>query len=677
MSAMTGTIAQEIEQLRQKIRQHDYEYYVLNAPTISDQEYDRLFRRLQELEAAHPELITPDSPTQRVSDRPIEGFASVVHKIPMLSIDNTYNEQELREFDRRVAKILGNQPYEYCIEPKIDGLAVSLRYEKGRLVCGATRGDGTVGDDVTANIRVIRAIPLRLAGKAIPDVLEARGEVYMPKKAFEQLNAQRAAAGEPLFANPRNAAAGSLKLLDARITATRQLAFFAYGLGECQPLIAQTHWDTLAAFKKFGLPVNPHAQKVNDIEQVIAVCRQWEQKKHTLDYAIDGLVIKVNRFDQQRLLGATGRAPRWCIAYKFAAEQAETVVENILVQVGKSGTLTPVAQLKPVELAGTVVKRASLHNFDLLQRLDVRIGDTVIIEKAGEIIPQVVAVIKDKRPAGAKPYSAPHKCPDCGGAVKKDPDGVYIRCVNPNCPAQIKERLEYFVGKGQMDIEHIGPALIEQLVDKGLVKTPADLYRLDMFKLRSLERMGAKSAENVLASIEQSKRRPLWRLIAALGIRNVGGQSAQILADHFGSLDALANATIEELTAIDQIGPVMAQSIYEYFHDPENQKLLRDLQKAGVKPLPPEPKKTGGALSGKTIVLTGTLAHFTRQQAEQIIKEHGGKTASSVSAKTSMVLAGDNPGSKLDKAKQLGIPIISEDQFIQMLGLDKPKSGLF
>lgn len=674
---MTGTIAQEIEQLRQKIRQHDYEYYVLNAPTISDQEYDRLFRRLQELEAAHPELITPDSPTQRVSERPIEGFASVVHKIPMLSIDNTYNEQELREFDRRVAKILGNQPYEYCIEPKIDGLAVSLRYEKGRLVCGATRGDGTVGDDVTANIRVIRAIPLRLVGKAIPEVLEARGEVYMPKKAFEQLNAQRAAAGEPLFANPRNAAAGSLKLLDARITASRQLAFFAYGLGECQPPIADTHWDTLAAFKKFGLPVNPQAQKAGGIEQVITICRQWEQKKHTLDYAIDGLVIKINRFDQQRLLGATGRAPRWCIAYKFAAEQAETVVENILVQVGKSGTLTPVAQLKPVELAGTVVKRASLHNFDLLQRLDVRIGDTVIIEKAGEIIPQVVAVISEKRPAGTKPYNAPSKCPECGGPVKKDPDGVYIRCVNPNCPAQIKERLEYFVGKGQMDIEHIGPALIEQLVEKGLVKTPADLYRLDMFTLRSLERMGAKSAENVLASIEQSKRRPLWRLIAALGIRNVGGQSAQILADHFGSLDALANATIEELTAIDQIGPVMAQSIYEYFHDPENQKLLRDLQKAGVKALPPEPKKTGGALSGKTVVLTGTLAHFTRQQAEQIIKEHGGKTASSVSAKTSMVLAGDNPGSKLDKAKQLGIPIISEDQFIQMLGIEKPKSGLF
>ncbi len=661
----------QIENLKARIRRHDYEYYVQNAPTISDREYDRLFEELKRLEAEHPELITPDSPTQRVSERPIDEFVPVVHRMPMLSIDNTYNEGELREFDKRIAKAMEGEDYGYIVEPKIDGLAISLRYEKGRLVCGATRGDGRTGDDVTANIRTIRAIPLHLDNNEVPAELEVRGEVYMPKKAFEELNTKRIEEGEAEFANPRNAAAGSLKLLDARITAARKLSFFAYSLGYASEPFAKTHWEALERFKILGLPVNPSTKQANTIDTVLELCQQWDKKKHTLDYQIDGLVVKVNRYDQQDSLGMTGRAPRWCIAYKFAAEQAETVVESIDVQVGKSGTLTPVANLKPVKLAGTTVKRASLHNFDQLQRLDVRCGDTVIIEKAGEIIPQVVDVkIKQRNLFDSEPFQIPTQCPACGGPLKKDDNGVYLRCINLNCPARLRERLEYFVGKGQMDIENLGPALIEQLVNKGLVKNFSDIYTLDLFGLSQLERMGTKSAENVMASIEASKTRPLWRLIAGLGIRNVGGQTSQILAEAFGSLDALMKADIESLEAIDQVGPVLAQSIIEYFNDPENIRIINALMKAGVKPTSPK-QKTSDILTGQTIVVTGTMLQFTRQQIEQIIKDHSGKTASIVSKKTSFVVAGDNAGSKLDKASQLGIEVIGEQEFIERLGLQE------
>ena len=665
---MTPTIENQIAQLRAEIRRHDHLYYIENAPCISDQEYDRLFKQLKQLEAQHPELITPDSPTQRVSERPIDAFSQVKHAVPMLSIDNTYNEAELREFDKRVAKGLEGAAYDYTVDPKIDGLAISLRYEHGLLVCGVTRGDGRTGDEVTANIRTIGAIPLRLSGTELPDELEVRGEVYMPKKAFATLNAQRIADGEAEFANPRNAAAGSLKLLDARITATRKLSFFAYSLGHCSEAFAKTHWEALERFKTLGLPVNPDAQKAADIDAVLELCHTWEKKKDKLDYAVDGLVVKVNRYDQQDVLGMTGRAPRWCIAYKFAAEQAETVVESIDVQVGKSGTLTPVANLKPVKLAGTTVKRASLHNFDQLQRLDVRCGDTVIIEKAGEIIPQVVDVkIKQRNLFDSEPFQIPAQCPACGGPVRKDDNGVYLRCVNLNCPAQLRERLEYFVGKGQMDIENLGPALIEQLVEKGLVKTMADIYTLDLFTLSQLERMGTKSAENVVASIESSKTRPLWRLVAGLGIRNVGGQSAQILAEAFGSLDALRTANVEQLEAIDQIGPVMAHCIVDYFKDAENSRILDALLAAGVRPEPPQ-QKASDVLAGQTIVVTGTLSQFTRQQIEQTIKDHGGKVSSSVSKKTSFIVAGENAGSKLEKAAQLGVEVIDETAFIQRLG---------
>ena len=665
---MAKDAKKRIERLRNEIRRHDYLYYVLNQPQISDRQYDKLFAELKALEQANPELVTPDSPTQRVSGRPLEGFAPVRHTIPMLSMDNTYSADELRAFDERIHKQLGGEDYDYVVELKFDGLAVSLRYEDGRLVTAATRGDGEVGDDVTANVRTIKAVPLALLdGGGIQGILEVRGEVYMPTKSFIELNKQRSKTGEPVFANPRNAAAGSLKLLDARITAARNLSFFAYAAGEVSEPLAQTHYETLQKFKQFGLPVNSHNAKAGDIEQVIDICFSWSEKRLTLDYKTDGMVIKINRFDQRDALGATGRAPRWCISYKFAAERAKTTIESIDVQVGKSGILTPVANLVPVLLAGTTVKRASLHNFDELARLDARCGDTVLIEKAGEIIPQVVEVEKELRPAGAVPFKVPAKCPNCGSAVAKDKEGVYIRCVNPDCLGQLKERLRYFAGRDQMDIEHLGPALIEQLVESGLVKNFADLYKLQKSDLMTLERMGEKSADNVIAAIEKSKARPLWRLVAGLGIRHIGGQSADILAEHFGSLDALMAADIEALQTVEQIGPKIAESVYEYFRNPANRAVIEGLLTAGVRPEQPKKVRRAGELAGKTIVVTGTLEKFTRPQIEQAIKQAGGKPASSVSKKTDFVLAGKEPGSKLDRARQLGVKVIDEKQFQEII----------
>ncbi len=668
---MTQEIIKKIERLRKEIREHDYLYYVLNQPKVSDRQYDRIFAELKAMEEANPQLITPDSPTQRVSGEPLEGFGTVRHAMPMLSMDNTYNADELRAFDERVQKQLGSLDYDYVVELKIDGVAISLRYEEGRLVTAATRGDGVVGDDVTANVRTIKAVPLVLLnGQNIPGVLEVRGEVYMPTSAFIELNRLRAEAGEQAFANPRNAAAGSLKLLDARITAARNLSFFAYAIGELSEPLADNHYNSLQRFKKLGLPVNPNIKKAKNIDEVIDICLGWNERRSELDYQIDGMVIKVNTFEQRDILGATGRAPRWCISYKFAAEQAETTVESIDVQVGKSGILTPVANLTPVQLAGTTVKRASLHNFDMLAKLDVRWGDTVIIEKAGEIIPQVLNVKIQKRKSSiSEAFAIPMKCSACGGQVKKDDNGVYLRCDNPNCIAKLKERLEYFVGKGQMDIGDIGPALIDQLIDKKLVKTFADLYKLTMFDLASLEGMGEKSAKNVINSIKKSKTKPLRRLIAALGIRNVGGQTAQILADKFSSLDALMKEEKEKLKDIPEIGHGMAQSIYDYLHNPENIEIINKLLEEGIKPQKPK-KKSSDALSGITIVVTGTLQNFTRQQIEKIIKDHGGKSASSVSKNTSFVLAGENPGSKLKKAQELGIEIIDENKFIKTIQME-------
>ncbi len=690
-------LAERIVQLRDEIRRHDYLYYVLSQPEISDQQYDKLFAELKSLEKVHPELVTPDSPTQRVSGQPLEGFAAVRHAVPMLSMDNTYNAEELRAFDERVYKQLGSKDYDYVIELKIDGLAISLRYEDGRLVTAATRGDGEVGDDVTANVRTIKAVPLVLLANSeqrtadrgqrtednkvnaerytlntdrYPRVLEVRGEVYMPTKSFIILNKQRAKADEPAFANPRNAAAGSLKLLDSRITAQRNLSFFAYAIGEVSEPLAETHYETLQKFKQFGLPVNPHIKRAANIEDAMEICFSWSDKRETLPYKIDGMVLKINHYAQQVALGATGRAPRWCISYKFQAERAETVIESIDVQVGKSGILTPVANLTPVLLAGTTVKRASLHNFNELKRLDARCGDTVLIEKAGEIIPQVVEVKKELRPVDTKPFKIPRKCPICDSNVAKDEEGVYIRCINPNCLGQLKERLRYFAGRDQMDIEHLGIALIEQLVESGLVKNFADLYMLQKPQIEALERMAEKSATNVIKAVEKSKTRPLWRLIAALGIRHIGGQTAQILADHFGSLEALMIAAKEALDAIDQIGPAMAESIYEYFRNPRNQAVIKEMLDAGVKPERPKKIRSMGKFTGKTIVVTGALENFTRPQAENAIRQAGGKPSSSVSKKTDFVLAGKEPGSKLDKAMKLGVKVIDEEQFLQMINTD-------
>jgi DNA ligase (NAD+) len=660
-------LAERIEQLRGEIREHDYLYYVLNQPKVSDRQYDKLFAELKVLEEANPQLITPDSPTQRVSEQPLKGFAAIRHAVPMLSIDNTYNADELRAFDDRVRKQLGGIDYDYVVELKIDGLAICLRYEEGVFVRAATRGDGRVGDDVTANVRTIKAVPLVLLdGDKIPAVLEVRGEVYMPTSAFVELNKLRAEAGEPAFANPRNAAAGSLKLLDAKITAARNLSFFAYATGQVSEPLAENHYQTLEGFKKLGLPVNPNIKKAKDINEVIDICLASSEKRLKLGYLIDGMVIKINRFEQRDVLGATGRAPRWCISYKFAAEQAETTVESIDVQVGKSGILTPVANLRPVQLAGTTVKRASLHNFDELNRLGVRCGDTVVVEKAGEIIPQVIEVKKKLRPVGTKPFKVPEKCPNCGSAVAKDEDGVYIRCVNPDCLGQLKERLKYFAGRGQMDIENLGTALIEQLVEAGLVKNFADLYKLQKPELIELERMAEKSADNVIRAIEASKTRPLWRFVTALGIRHIGAQSAQILAEYFGSLDALMSAGQQELADIDQIGPTMAESVCEYFRDPRNQVVIEELLTAGVAPQQPRARRSS-KLAGKTIVVTGSLENFTRQQIEQAIRQAGAKTSSSVSKKTDFVLAGENPGSKLDKARKLGVKVIDEKLFLELL----------
>ena len=663
---MAEDVKKRIEQLRNEIRRHDYLYYVLNQPQISDRQYDKLFAELKELEQANPSFITPDSPTQRVSERPLEGFASVRHSVPMLSMDNTYNAEELRAFDERVRKQLGSEDYDYVVELKIDGLAISLRYENGELVTAATRGDGVVGDDVTANVRTIKAVPLvLLSDNRIPDVLEVRGEVYMPIPSFVELNKLRVEAGEPAFANPRNAAAGSLKLLDAKITAARNLSFFAYATGELSEPLAANHYQTLQKFKKLGLPVNHEIKRAGTIDEVINICLSWGEEQPKLNYHIDGMVVKINRFDQRDILGATGRAPRWCISYKFPAERAQTTVESIDVQVGKSGILTPVANLTPVKLSGTTVKRASLHNFDELNRLNVGVGDTVVIEKAGEIIPQVIEV--KAKAAVNVPFEIPTKCPSCGSRVAKDEDGVYIRCLNPDCLGQLKERLKYFAGRGQMDIENLGVALIEQLVEAGLVKNFADLYKLQKPDLIELERMAEKSADNVIKAIEKSKNQPLWRLIAALGIRHIGSQSAQILAEHFGSLDALMSAGQQELAEIDQIGPTMAESIYEYFRNSVNQVVIDELLAAGVKPKQPDMKRSD-KLMGKTIVVTGTLEGLSRQQAEQAIRQAGGKASSSVSKKTDFLLAGREAGSKLDKARKLGVRVINEEQFLEMIG---------
>jgi len=672
----------KINKLRDEIRRHDYQYYVLAEPIISDREYDTLFDELKKLEKQYPDLITPDSPTQRVGGEPLPGFKQVTHAVPMRSIDNTYNEGELREFDERVRKGLGGQKYEYVIDPKIDGVAVSLRYEAGRLVLAVTRGDGARGDDITQNARTIRAIPLSLSApdhgdlfsQAIPEVLEVRGAVFWPVDSFDQYNARREATGEPAFANPRNATAGTLKQLDPRIVAERKLAFIAHGIGQLEPVTADTQYDLFLQLKQWGIPISPFMMRVKSIDDVIKQVHIWDKKRKELNYATDGLVIKVDRLDQRDKLGATSRSPRWCIAYKFAAERARTKLKSVRFQVGKLGTITPVANLDPVELSGTTVKSASLHNFDQIERLGVRVGDYVYVEKAGEIIPQVVDVDIKAREKGTKSITPPEKCPECSGETVRDEGGVFLRCMNPACPAQIKERLRYFCARDQMDIEGVGFALVEQLVDTGLVHEFADLYKLKdrREELIALERMGEKSADNLLANIEKSKKHPLTRVLAALNIQHIGVNTAAILAEHFGSMDNLSKASVDELQGIEGIGPELAESIVQFFHSQQGQKTIESLKAAGINMIQPHKKARAGTqpFDGKTVVVTGTLEHFSRKEIENLIKELGGKTTGSVSKKTDFVVAGADPGSKLDKARSLGVEVIDETEFRNRAGVE-------
>lgn len=651
------------EALRKQIERHNRLYFVEARPEISDQEFDELVKELERLEAQYPELVTPDSPTQRVGGTPLEEFQTVEHEVPMLSIDNTYSQEELRQFDERVRRGLGGDQPAYVVELKIDGVAISLRYERRVFVRAATRGDGVRGDDVTANVRTIRAVPLRLDGNP-PALLEVRGEVFMRRQELERLNRLREEEGLPPLANPRNTTAGTLKLLDPREVAKRRLDLICYDVAPLRGAEPTTHWETLKQLRNYGLPTSPHSAHCRNIDEVLRVCDRWEKDRAQLDFEIDGLVVKVDSAAHRRKLGATSKAPRWVIAYKYPAQTARTKLVAISVQVGKTGTLTPVAEMEPVQLAGTTVKRASLHNFDELARKDIRVGDTVEIQKAGEIIPQVLRAIPELRPKGAKPYPVPKVCPQCGGAVHRDAEGVYLRCLNLACPAQIKERLRYYAARTAMDIEGLGPAIIEQLVDAKLVRDFADLYELDVDTLAGLERMGKKSAMNLMEGIEASKSRPFSRLLNGLGIRHVGEHTAEVLAGHFGSMDRLMKASVEELTAVPEVGEVVAASVRDFFDTRENRELIRRLRDHGINMEERKPAASGPLpFEGKTFVVTGTLQNYSRDAIHERIKELGGRPSSSVSAKTDYVIAGEKAGSKLNKARELGVQILTEAEF--------------
>ncbi|WP_333870798.1 NAD-dependent DNA ligase LigA [Desulforamulus putei] len=667
MSEVTPEIKARVEELRREIDHHNYLYYVLDKPGITDAQYDQLMQQLIQLEAAHPELITPDSPTQRVGGQVQQGFQAVPHRVPMLSLGNAFGEADLREFDRRVRTNLPGEEVEYVVELKIDGLAVSLWYENGLLVRGATRGNGEYGEDITANLRTVKAIPLRL--KEDVPFLEVRGEAYMPKDSFVRLNEAREEAGEPLFANPRNAAAGSLRQLDPGVTASRNLSIFMYAIGHLEGPGPRSHAAALAWLKQLGFRVNQHYKVCQDISQVIDYCAKWHEKRFDLPYAIDGLVIKVNSLDQQQRLGATLKSPRWAIAYKFPAEQAVSTIKDIILRVGRTGVLTPTAILEPVQLAGTTVSRATLHNEDIIRQKDIRIGDKALIQKAGDIIPEVLQVFPEQRTGEERVFAMPATCPECDSPVVRVPGEAAHRCTNRNCPAIFREGIIHFVSRGAMDITGLGESIVTQLIKAGLVKDPADLYSLRYEDLIKLERMGARSSQNLLDAIEASKNNSLARLLFALGIRHVGERAAKILARQFGSMQALMAATVEDLTVIPEIGPKIAESVVDYFSRPDNRRLVERLARAGVnmQENKGQPDPANQPLAGKTFVVTGTLGAFSRQEAQEAIEKLGGKVSSSVSKKTDYVVVGENPGSKYDKARQLGIPILSEEEFTKLL----------
>jgi DNA ligase (NAD+) len=667
-----ATAADHVARLRAELRDHDRRYYAEAAPTISDLDYDRLLAELRSLEAAHPELRSPDSPTQRLGDQPLASLASVRHRLPMLSIENTYSVAELRAYCESVAKQLDGEPIAWVVELKIDGVAVSLTYEDGLLVQAATRGNGEVGDDITHNARTIRDIPLRLAAASPPRRLEVRGEIYMENAALGRLNALQAARGEPPFKNTRNVAAGAIRLLDPRICAERELRFFCHGVGACDGLESANHLDFLAEIRELGLPPTPRVAVFDSLEPLFSHCESLIEELHALDFEVDGLVLKVNRFDQRERLGTRSKSPRWVVAYKFEKYEKPTRLLRIAVQVGKTGAVTPVAELEPVDLAGTTVSRASLHNADEIARKDIREGDVVVVEKAGKVIPHIVRVETHERRGEPPAFRFPTDCPECGTALVRDAGGVYIRCPNPGCPAQLREKIRFFAGRDAMDIEGLGDKLVEQLVGRGagLVRRFGDLYRLRWEDVAALERLGEKSARNLIEQIAASRDRGLARLLNALSIRHVGVRVAQLLARHFGSMAALRAADEAALSGVPEIGPVIARSVYEYLRGGEGRDAIADLEALGVSmaAIDTGPGPLSDRLAGKTVVVTGTLTRYSRDEIHALILRHGGRPASSVSRKTDYVVAGESAGSKLDKARQLAVPVLSEDEFERLVG---------
>ncbi|WP_140944749.1 NAD-dependent DNA ligase LigA [Candidatus Thermokryptus mobilis] len=666
---MDPKIIERVEELRKQIREHDYRYYVLAEPIISDFEYDMLMRELIELERQYPELVTPDSPTQRVGGAPTKEFPTVTHPVPMLSLNNAFTIEEIREFDRRVAELLEGEKYRYVAELKFDGVAVRLKYENGILVLGATRGDGVQGDDITNNIKTIRSIPLRLMN---PDEkflnIEVRGEVYMNKVDFERLNEERERLGEKLFANPRNATAGTLKLQDPKLVAQRPLRFFAYYL-MAEGVELESHYENLQILKRLGFPVCEHVKLCNNIDEVIEFWRYWEERRDDLPYEIDGVVVKVDSIRQQEVLGAIAKSPRWAIAFKFTPRQAQTKLLGITLQVGRVGTITPVAELQPVPLGGVIITRATLHNEDYIKEKDIRVGDTVIVERSGEVIPKIVGVVLEKRPPDAVPFVFPKNCPACGGPIERPAGEANYYCENPECPAQVRARIEHFASRGAMDIEGLGEAIVDKLVTLGFLKNYADIYELHRHKAKlvRIEGFGEKSVQNLLNSIENSKKQPFHRVLYAIGIRYVGSEIAKLLADAFGSIDNLMNASVEQISSVYGIGPRIAESVYKFFHDERNLELIRRLKEAGLNfEVKPE-EKAKKKLAGKTFVFTGTLKNFTREEAKEKVEELGGKVSNSVSRKTDYVVVGENPGSKYDKARQLGVRIITEEEFLELI----------
>ena len=672
MASAAQDLQEKIDSLRDQIRHHEHRYYVLDAPEISDAEFDQLMDQLKLLEAEHPELITRDSPTQRVGGKPREGFIKVRHSAPMLSLDNTYSEDELRNWERRVHELSGRKDVEFVCELKLDGMSLALHYEGGHLVRGITRGDGTTGEDVTLNVRTVRSIPLSIPQETlkkacIPPSFEVRGELLMPVDAFKKLNQEREKQGLATFANPRNFAAGTVRQLEPSITASRRLDYFGYMLLVKGRTYFDRHSQTLNVLEQAGFKVNPAREMVKNIDGVWSFIQKWEAKRESLPYEIDGIVVKVDRTGLQEELGYTGKAPRWAIAYKYAARGAVTQIENIVPQVGRTGKLTPVAWLTPVPIGGTTVSRATLHNMDEIERLGVKIGDWVQVERGGDVIPKVVSVVEDKdHPRGRRAFEMPERCPVCGGHVVRTEGEADHRCVNANCPAKLRESILHFASRNVMNIEGMGEALVNQLTDRGLVKNVADIYHLTKADLLGLERMGDKSAQNVLNEIHNSKTLPLERVIFGLGIRFVGERTAEFLAEHFGTLDHLMKAGEAELQAVKEVGPRIAHSIVEFFREPRNRELVEQLRKAGLT-FAGTKKERGTKLAGKTFVLTGTLANYSREQAKKMIEDAGGRVSASVSQKTDYVVAGADAGSKLDKAKELGIPVISEQQMQGLL----------